>query len=108
MTGAGVFAGASNPTQPSIAYPGTPDSAIVGRSGSTAERLPAVIATARSFPDLTCGIAEGAVANETDVSLPITLTIAGPPPLYDTLIMSLFVISLNCSTARWLLVPTPG
>src|ERR1051325_8959273 len=96
----GTPAGAHRPTQPSTWKFGTPASMNVGRSGSGAERFDVVCASAFRRPLFTKGSDEGGVANEIWASLPITLTIAGPPPLYGTLMISTPVVNLNSSPAR--------
>ena len=49
----GVPAGASHPCHVVVTYVGTPDSATVGTSGMTAERLELVTASTRARPALT-------------------------------------------------------
>ena len=55
MIGAGVPAGAISPNQEIASKPGNPDSATVGRSGMTGERLSEVTASPRSRPSFTTG-----------------------------------------------------
>ncbi|MNJ62152.1 hypothetical protein D3C77_579810 [compost metagenome] len=55
--------GAHRPYQVLISKPGKPDSAMVGTSGSSSTRREVVTATARSFPDLMNGMAEGIESN---------------------------------------------
>src|SRR6185436_331302 len=108
MIFSGVRAGAKSPTQPSTWKPGTPDSAIVGRSGNGAKRVAVVTASAFSLPVLTWGSDDGGVANDSCASLPIRPIMTGPPPLYDTPTISVLVASLNNSALKCGLVPMPG
>ena len=72
------------PLQESDSYPGTPDSATVGTSGSAAARLRPVCASTRSLPPLICGTAPGAFSNIIDTRPAMTSGSAGPLPLYGT------------------------
>ena len=55
----GVPAGTSTPCMVSASWPLIPSSSSVGTSGSAGERFLAVIASARSLPSLTSGVAGG-------------------------------------------------
>src|SRR6188768_1240459 len=59
ITARGVPVGTKNANQPETSKSGTPDSAIVGTSGSEGTRERVETAMARSFPDSTCGSAGG-------------------------------------------------
>ena len=50
MISFGVFTGTKKPNQLETSKPGTPDSAIVGRSGTIATRFCVVTASARTAP----------------------------------------------------------
>jgi hypothetical protein len=50
MMARGVLAGVSKPKMVTASYPGTPDSAMVGISGATAERLVLEMPSARRRP----------------------------------------------------------
>src|SRR6266849_5328878 len=107
-TAEGVCAGASTPYQVDASYPGTPDSAIVGRSGKACERRALVTATGASFPGFTCGIAAGMVAKYSWTCPDRTSTIAGPAPLYGTCTISARARMRKSSPARCEELPTPA
>src|SRR5688572_28781896 len=77
----GVPAGACIEYHALVSYCGRPASAKVGRSGSSGERRGAEIASARSFPERTCGIADAAVSSIACTRPAMRSTSAGPPPL---------------------------
>src|SRR5438128_378921 len=81
---AGVPAGARIPYHEPASYPGSPDSASVGTSGSNAERFFPVTASARSLPALMCGRIATMVPNMSWTSPLSRSTIAGDTPLYGT------------------------
>src|SRR6202171_6844772 len=58
----GVFAGTKNPNHENTSKPGTPDSAMVGISGTAATRSLVVTASPRKLPDRTCDTIEGMLA----------------------------------------------
>ena len=64
MMSFGVPAGASRPNHGTASKPGKPDSAMVGRSGASAERLIEVMASARNFPSRASGITFTILAND--------------------------------------------
>src|ERR1043166_8621174 len=88
----GVLAGASPPCQSGTTKPGRPDSATVGISGTAAERLAELTASARKRPLVANGNDDGMLANENDNCPPIKSVIAGPPPLYGTCTASTFAM----------------
>ena len=63
MIDAGVPAGASRPCHWTVAYPGTPASAMVGASGSKALRSTPLVASALNLPALICGSTDAIVAS---------------------------------------------
>src|SRR5215468_430069 len=97
---AGVLFGAPTPVQKLDSYPGT-NSATVGMSGNTGERVAVVTASARSLPPLTYSIDEDMVANMTCTGPPSRSTSAGPAPRYGTCTRVTPVIILNSSPAIW-------
>ena len=85
----------------------TPASATVGTSGSSGSRLAPVTASARSFPALMCGKAEGMLSNIIITWPPSRSVIAGALPLYGMCRMSTCARYLNISPDMWMLVPLP-
>src|SRR5215471_14844245 len=79
---------------------------MVGTSGSTDERLAPPVPSARSLPDLMCGVVCTSEENITLVWPPITSIIAGPPPLNGTCSRSTPASSLNSSPPRCWKLPT--
>src|SRR6516162_5511289 len=104
---AGVLFGAPTPVQKLDSYPGT-NSATVGISGNTGERVAVVTASARSLPPLTYSIDEDMVANMTCTCPPSRSTSAGPAPRYGTCTRLTPVIILNSSPAIWFPEPMPA
>src|SRR5258706_10078802 len=84
MIGWGVPADAETPHQLVNSYPGKPDSAAVGTSGSTAARFFPVVASARVLPDLTLGRAAGMVSALNRHCSPPTSNFPGPAPFLCT------------------------
>ncbi|MNC86930.1 hypothetical protein D3C83_26190 [compost metagenome] len=82
MMGAGTPFGATTPHEFSITYPGTPDSATVGMSGTSEVRFAPVTASARSLPDRACGSAIGMSEKTMCIRPPITSLTANIVPLY--------------------------
>src|SRR5437899_1394008 len=80
-----VAAGTTTPCQVIASKPGTPDSELVGSSGTVAERCAAVTASARSRPPLLYGIAEADVANISCAWRAMTSARAGWEPLFGVL-----------------------
>src|SRR5450759_4262190 len=80
----GVAAGATNPFQIRISYPGTPDSAMVGTPGSNGHRCAVVTAIIFSRPALICGNDEVGLLKATAVSPLSTAVVASALPLYGT------------------------
>ncbi|CFN52019.1 Uncharacterised protein [Bordetella pertussis] len=80
-TSAGVPAGASRPYQPTASKSATPACAMVGTSGSTAERSGVLMPRATSRPDLTSGATEASDENAMSTCPPATSVLAGPSPL---------------------------
>ena len=79
--GAGTPFGAIRPCQRMTSNPGTPDSAMVGTSGSAGRRFALVTAMARSRPDFTCGSAVAVLLKKMSVWPEIVSVSAGPVPL---------------------------
>ena len=88
-----------------MSKPGTPASAIVGRSGASFERCAVVTASARSLPAFTCGMALARLSNMNCVSPASSACVAGAPPLNGMWTMSVPVSTLNSSPARWPALP---
>src|SRR6516164_4378749 len=104
---AGVLFDAPTPVQKLDSYPGT-NSATVGMSGNTGERVAVVTASARSLPPLTYSIDEDMVANMTCTCPPSRSTSAGPAPRYGTCTRLTPVIILNSSPVTWATEPLPA
>src|SRR5512139_1989349 len=81
---------------------------MVGTSGMLAWRLALVIATARSLPDLTCGVAEIVVVKSMVTRPPMTSVTAAGMPLYGTWIMLTPAARWNISADRWGAEPATG
>src|SRR5258706_94573 len=80
----GVPTGARMPYQLMTSYPGSPDSAIVGRLGVANERLALVTASAFNLPALTWGSAGGMLLNINDTLPPRRSVSAGTARLSIT------------------------
>src|ERR1700736_4420830 len=80
MTSFDVFAGTKKPNHENTSKPGTPDSAMVGISGTTATRSLVVTASARSEPAFACGRIEGMLSKMTSTRPGMRSLIAGAPP----------------------------
>src|SRR6185369_1338777 len=80
MISGGVFTGTKKPNQLETSKPGTPDSAIVGISGTTATRSLVVTASARTAPDLTWPMTDGMLSKETSTRPGSRSLIASAPP----------------------------
>src|SRR5688572_559324 len=107
---AGAPAGASKPNHDDASKPlsgAPPASAMVGRSGTAAERTALVTASAFSLPALMCGSALGRLSNIRSQFPPIRSINAGPEPRYGRCSMKVPVIDLNNSADRWIEVPLP-
>ena len=87
---------------------GKPASAMVGTSGSAADRLAPVTASARSLLLVTSGTAGASAPNEIGVCPPRVEVIASPPPLNGTCTTSSFSVRRNSSPTRSGGVPVPG
>jgi hypothetical protein len=106
-TAGGVFAGASSTNQAEKSYPGTPDSAIVGNSGASAERFAVLTASARSLPVFT-GCADdriGAIIHCTWP--PIRSVTAGAEPLSATWTARVPDWLVGIAPATWRVVALP-
>ncbi len=90
-TGFGVAAGAKNANHVASSKPGRPDSAIVGRSGASGERVAVVTASPRSLPALMWGSAVGRLSNIRSTCPPSRSVIAGPAPRYG--MCSMYVLA---------------
>jgi len=77
-------AGPSSPYQVSTSKPLSPDSSMVGTSGTAAERFSPDMASARSRPDCTCGMAGSMALNIMVTWPPSRSAVAGAAPLYGT------------------------
>src|SRR5258705_39601 len=80
MTLGGVLAGTKKPNHDDTSKPGTPASAIVGRSGTTEMRSLVVTASARTLPAFTCGRIEGMLSKITSTRPGMRSLIASAPP----------------------------
>src|ERR1700738_1387359 len=78
ITGFGVPAGATNPSQMAASYPPTPASAAVGTFGSTLERDLPVVASARTWFSPTLGAIAGTASIIICTCPPITPLRASP------------------------------
>src|SRR6478752_4976302 len=79
-TSGGVLAGTKKPNQENTSKPGTPDSAMVGISGTAATRSLVVTASPRKLPPFTCDRIEGMLSKMTSTRPGIRSLIAGAPP----------------------------
>jgi hypothetical protein len=79
----------------------------VGTSGTAATRFAAPTASILILPERTCGSTWVTEVNNMGMFPAITSTIAGPPPLYGTIAMSMPATFLNSSPPKWLNPPTP-
>ena len=80
VTGAGVCAGATSPTQETASNPGKPCSAMVGRPGSAAGRLAPALPSARTLPALICGRLAGNRSKNICTCPAMRSFMAGPAP----------------------------
>src|SRR5207253_8074722 len=103
----GVPAGAKTPCQDPTSNPATPDSASVGTSGATDERLAVVTASARSLPAFASGHAVVILSKVIATRPPTTSCSAGGLPLYGMCCMSTPAIALNSSPDKCCEVPLP-
>ena len=93
---AGTPAGARMPNHPVTSKPGRAASAMVGTSGSTAERAGEVTASARSLPPLSRPMAPDTVSNWKSIVPASSARLAGPEP--RKLIASALKASSRCSS----------
>src|ERR1700676_4427401 len=107
MTSFDVFAGTKKPNHENTSKPGTPDSAMVGISGTTATRSLVVTASPRRLPPFTCGRIEGMLSKMTSTRQGIGSWSAGAPPRYGICVISPFASRLNSSPLRCSVVPLP-
>src|ERR1700719_3992597 len=94
-----VPAGAMRPSQMVASKPGTPASAMVGTSGSTFERVVAVVPSARTWPAWAFDAMVVMASNIISMWPPITALRLSPAALWGTWTMSVPVIFLNSSAA---------
>jgi hypothetical protein len=99
--------GPSRPAQLPTSKPGSPDSAMVGRSGISADRLLSAIAIGRTRSDFSVSMA-GTLPNSTCTWPPIKSTSAGFMPLFGTWTIAMPAMLLNSSAARCDALPTPA
>ena len=103
---AGVPAGATIPTQDTASKPGRV-SAIAGTWGANGVRSRVATPNARRFPCCTCGQTTG-MLSKIRSTLPAKRSVsAGALPRYETWVISVRVISLNNSPAKWMELPGP-
>src|SRR6266516_4891083 len=107
MTSCGVLAGTKKPNHENTSKPGKPDSAMVGRSGTTATRSLVVTASPRKLPAFTCSSTVGMLSKMTSTRPGIRSLIAGAPPRYGMCVIATFAIRLNNSPHRCSVVPLP-
>ena len=106
----GVAAGATMPNQVSASKPlrpGTPDSATVGMSGSSGERLAEPTASARILPLLMCGTEVSTLSYIKSVCPPIKSISAGAAPLYGMCKKFTLAMLFNISMPRCVTEPAP-
>jgi hypothetical protein len=104
----GVPAGASKPLMVSASWSGMPASAMVGTSGSAAERLAAVTARPRKLPSLMLAIAGGSAVNAIGVWPASVEFTASEAPLNGTVTRSSPYCSLRSSPERCGVDPVEG
>src|SRR5687767_3139787 len=80
---------------------------MVGYSGAATERLALEIASARTLPARTCGIAVDMAAKFTWHSPASIAVMEGEPPLYGTVAILVSVRCMKSSAARCVLVAMP-
>src|SRR3954469_186284 len=103
----GVRAGASSAEANEAPKPWKPDSATVGTSGATSERLRLDTPSARSLPDFTCGYTPVVTAKIESTWPATTSTIDWPVPLYGMCLMSTPEAARKYAYERWLGEPLP-
>src|ERR1043166_5327208 len=107
MIGAGVLAGKKKANHDETSKPGTPASAMVGRSGPAGTRFLVVTANPRALPARTCGSAGVTLSKIRSRRPAITSCSAGADPRYGTCVISIPVMRLNNSPDRCTDVPMP-
>ena len=100
-------AGASNPAQLPTSNPLSPCSSMVGRSGSSADRLLSAMAMGRSRSDRSESM-PGTLANSAWTWPPMRSMSAGFMPLFGTWTISMPAMVLSSSPARCEALPTPA
>lgn len=108
MTSGGDRAGTRTAYQTEASYPGSPDSANVGRSGKTSLRLALVTPSPLNRPARTWGIEDSTLLNASSMCPPIKSVKTGPAPLYGTCTISMRAAELSISPARWVTIPMPA
>ena len=103
----GVPRGTNMPFHSYDSAPATPDSAIVGTSGSAASRVGLATATARNRPDLMLAIDDAAFAKKTGTWPPMTAVIACAPPLKGTWFILIPACCMNRTAAKFCAEPLP-
>src|SRR6185295_18685118 len=107
MISFGMPAGPNTAYHWSTANPGTPASAMVGRSGTDGDRLALDTANARSRPARTCGMVEIALAEVTETRPATRSRMLGAVPLYGICTNCRPAIRLSSSIARCCPLPEP-
>src|SRR5262249_33824622 len=79
MISGGVLAGTNSPYQDDTSKPGTPDSAIVGRSGKVGKRFSVVTASPGSCPEGTVCSSEPVVL-KAESTRPAIVSVMAPAP----------------------------
>src|SRR5689334_5434900 len=95
--GRGTPAGAITPVQVGARYPGTPASAMVGRSGNAGERFAPLTPRALTLPSRANGAIVCKLSNMRSTCPAIRSVIAEAPPRYGTCTISVSVMYLNNS-----------
>src|SRR5580704_970391 len=108
MISCGVPIGTTTPVSVSDSWSGTPASAMVGTSGSAADRLTLSTASPRNLPSRMLAMAGGSAVKATCVWPPRVELIASAAPLNGTVAKSSPNLSLNNSPARCGVEPVPG
>src|SRR5262245_58350109 len=97
----GVLYVTNTPIELPTSYPPRPKLVTVGTPGATAEGFALVTAKALNLPDFTCGIPDGALANDICTSPSIRAASDCAAPLYWTRTISIFAMDFSNSAARW-------
>lgn len=81
---------------------------MVGTSGAETERLPELMARARSFPAVTWVSSGGSAPKRISTLLPSTAVVAGALPLNGMCAMSSPAFAAKVAITRWVVVACPA